>query len=580
MAARAPVPMAPAADLLVNRKEYDALVAVAKASEGEEVCHEEVAHRPPPLTVVRRVLAGGALLAAAVAFALLCAGVARSGTIARGEEGLRQGPLRVASSEVEVKAQVFTGGRCGKKDEDTDYVLWGPQWGKSLDHIPDPEMCCAMCQGVPQCQSWTWIKDAGLDGCPSQCWMKSRRPDKKVHGKSGYVSGLPPPRPPLRAAPPRSAGLAEASGGSYGKDNATNVGGLLRGGTRQAVQDETCSKIERDTDYQAGDNLNMVPNIMNAWKCCEECHAVARCRSWTWGKARAEDEHNSVCYLKSAIPKKSEKKSADGLVSGLPGKRHETEGPKFDMEAVTVVRPGSIYCFSLIMPKSYEQELMETQHSLNAGIFACDEAAVYSNMTLHLASGLQTGVVDSDLKCVLGGDAYTALNTWIFIAVWRKVVEDGRYLYHDWTVKVDADSVFFPDRLSVVLQDHKGGGFINNCKYGLHGPIEVLSRAAVATLAEDYAASFDGKSPKKCVEGLHFGTWGEDVFLDRCLHDVLKLPRGMDDRLMCEAHCDCPDWYWCKNGTSRVVFHPFKRPDLYRQCMANALDGQPLLVKK
>ena len=34
-----------------------------------------------------------------------------------------------------------------------------------------------------------------------------------------------------------------------------------------------------------------------------------------------------------------------------------------------------------------------------------------------------------------GGDTNTALNTWIFIAVWYQVIEDKRYALHDWTVK-------------------------------------------------------------------------------------------------------------------------------------------------
>merc|ERR1719356_1530603 len=94
----------------------------------------------------------------------------------------------------------------------------------------------------------------------------------------------------------------------------------------------------------------------------------------------------------------------------------------------------------------------------------------------------------------------------------------------------------------------------------------------MAALAADYAKSFDGNAPKECVENLQFEMWGEDMFLDQCLSKVLKVDRQMDERLMCEAHCDCPDWFWCKNGTDRVIYHPFKQKDLYRQCLANALD--------
>lgn len=380
-------------------------------------------------------------------------------------------------------------GQCGTVDQDTEYVLWGPQWGMPLDHIPSPEMCCAMCQGVPKCAAWTWVKDAGLDGCPSQCWLKDRKPDAK-NKKGGFVSGLPPTRPPIVIPPTRSGKFA-----------------ALEGAAREAEEEE------------------------------EEAQ------------------------------------------------KHETGSRRvkllYDTEAVEVRDPGSIFCFSLMMPRSYELELLKNQHKLGAGIFACDEAAVYSNESITVAHGVRTRVVDSDLVCKLGGESYTALNSWIFVAVWRKVVEDATYMHFSWTVKVDPDSVFLPDRLNMVLRDHKAAGYLNNCKYGLHGPIEVLSRSAVAALAADYDASPDGKSPKKCVEQLDLNSFGEDVFLDRCLKDVLKVSREMDERLMCEAHCDCPDWFWCKNGTSRVSFHPFKRPDLYSQCMANALDsGSTMFMQK
>ena len=29
-------------------------------------------------------------------------------------------------------------------------------------------------QAEPKCKSFAWVEDAGLDGCPSQCWLKGR----------------------------------------------------------------------------------------------------------------------------------------------------------------------------------------------------------------------------------------------------------------------------------------------------------------------------------------------------------------------------------------------------------------------
>jgi len=334
--------------------------------------------------------------------------------------------------------------KCGKTDEDVEYQDTTNGWGKHFDHIKTPELCCSLCQGNPKCWSFTWVKDAGLAGCPSQCWLKGAvgNPVRKI----GFVSGVPPPR---RQLPPVPSG------------------------------------------------------------------------------------------------------------AGGPG--------------------GSLWCFALMQPAGYERSMLRWQHDHKASIFACDGYAVYSNESLSVAPGVVSSVVDSNLKCNFGGDSGTALNAWIFIAVWKKIVDDGAYRNFDWVVKVDPDAVFFPDRLGLLLRGQPKVGYLLNCKYGLHGPIEVFSTNAVNALAADYGRSWDKKAPKTCVEGLKSksGLWGEDMFLDQCFQKILKVtPRTLQPTLMCEDHCECPAWYWCQNGTDRVSFHPFKTPYSYAVCMANALGGQ------
>jgi len=231
----------------------------------------------------------------------------------------------------------------------------------------------------------------------------------------------------------------------------------------------------------------------------------------------------------------------------------------------------SLFCFSLVLPTGYERKFINMQRDLNTSIFACDRAAVYSNLSFDFAPGQKTSVVNSSLSCEKGGDSYTALNSWVFIEVWRRVISDGWFLEYEWTVKVDADAVFFPDRLRIVLNDHPGAGYVSNCRYGMHGPVEVLSRTAMQVLSDDYADSEDERSPRRCVDELQFGLWGEDMFLDNCLSQVHNVSRVVDVRLLCEGACDCPDWFWCNSGDDRVSYHPFKREDMYRQCVANAL---------
>lgn len=366
--------------------------------------------------------------------------VAGVGLLARHEKQQLRYPPALASLQLD---SLLPDGQssCGKMEANIEYSGDLPDvWGTNFDHIPSAEMCCAMCHGLPKCKAFIWVKDAGLDGNPSQCWMKGAVPPNKGQ-KAGVVSGIPPARPSLPEAP-----------------------------------------------------LSTPPTSENG--------------------------------------------------------------------------TDTIFCFSLSMPFGYEPGLLQFQQSMNASIFGCDDHAVYSNATVP---GVQTTIIKKDLTVKPGGDSYTLLNTWVFIAVFKKVIDDGWHKKHKWVVKVDPDAVFFPDRLRVVVKAHGSTGYINNCKFGLHGPIEVFSRIAMNALAADYEASFDKKTPKKCVEKLHFGQWGEDFFLSQCLTKILKVTRELDERLMCEAHCDCPDWYWCHNGTGRVTFHPFKQVDLYKQCMADAL---------
>ncbi|CAK0828013.1 unnamed protein product [Prorocentrum cordatum] len=391
----------------------------------------------------------GAVLVAALVSVLAAATAITAASVARGRQ-LR----RMAAAGLELQLNAATGGAtwvpefessCGVTEVDVEYVDEVSGWGTNYDHIPTPEMCCAMCQGEPRCKAFTWVKDAGLpDGCRSQCWLKGGTGTPRE--KKGLVSGRPPPR-----------------------------------------------------------------------------------------------------------------RSLDKIPAGAGGKG------------------GSLFCMSLMVPGTDEEKLLLWQYTNKASIFACDATAIYSNQEIELAKGVTTLVIDSDLKCEYGGDSQSALNSWIFIALWQKLIDDGEYANHDWVVKADPDAVFFPDRLGAMLAEHKGHGYINNCRYGMHGPIEVLSKRAVDALAKDYAASFDGKAPKRCVEEQDFGQWGEDMFLDQCLGTVLEVaPHPVDVRLMCESHCDCPAWYWCQNGTDRVSYHPFKTVAAYQNCMANALGGPEL----
>mmetsp|Transcript_78672 Transcript_78672/g.202630 ORF Transcript_78672/g.202630 Transcript_78672/m.202630 type:complete len:999 (+) Transcript_78672:99-3095(+) len=98
--------------------------------------------------------------------------------------------------------------------------------------------------------------------------------------------------------------------------------------------------------------------------------------------------------------------------------------------------------------------------------------------------------------------------------------------------------------------------YLNNCKWGLHGPIEVLSRRAVAT----YVAGLP-----KCVKLLD-NPWGEDKFLDQCMIS-LGVKRVDEFHLLSETACGEQP---APCGTSDVAFHPFKSMDTWQVCAMKA----------
>jgi len=293
----------------------------------------------------------------------------------------------------------------------------------------------------------------------------------------------------------------------------------------------------------------------------------------------------------------------------------------------------SLWCFALMMPFGYELPLMREQLRRGAGLFGCDEFVVFSNRTLMLNSPgpgqkrILSLPIHSNLRADYGGRWGTALNTDIFVEVWNSVSLLGRYQFHDWTVKTDPDSVFFPERLRELLgrwpmnsipapgkhsmqaacgrcglkgRRHEtctsrvqllqaqgstcrdalkqaaeppprdcgcscgdlacnvtaSAMYLNNCRFGLHGPIEVLSREAVAT----YISGAD-----RC-EAIQEKPFGEDEYLRRCL-DKLGVRRVDEFSLLNEQACGVLPVI-CTSA--HVAFHPFKSTGGYFGCWAAA----------
>lgn len=283
--------------------------------------------------------------------------------------------------------------------------------------------------------------------------------------------------------------------------------------------------------------------------------------------------------------------------------RPHPAAPKVAPKAPSV----SLFCVVLFLAYTSEQELLLNAFDRKVGVFQCDHHAIYSNQVVELRPGLVSRRISSSMKAELGGQFVTRMNLGVFMALCRQLIIDSDYLNFDWTVKVDPDTVWFPQRLRSSITEYtwgvSGDGiYLNNCPNGLHGPIEVFSQGALHALflkIPTCNAKFNGP---KCIQncegvwkqvsvcnGECIDWWGEDIWIDQCLKRFSTARRAFAKDLLQEEHCQLPpsgklprwgktDWASCKYQDV-VAFHPFKNVSGYNQCLDNALSSQRLAAQ-
>lgn len=206
----------------------------------------------------------------------------------------------------------------------------------------------------------------------------------------------------------------------------------------------------------------------------------------------------------------------------------------------------SMYCIMAVVPDSPEMDLLWTAKTNGASIFGCNASSVYR--------AWETGSASWDTA------EATVVNTAVFLKVMEWVKEDALYLSYDWTVKVDADCVFLPERLRshiwglrppantpVYLKNNHLEGLGNN---GFLGAIEVFSKTAMD--------KFMG-SAKDC--GRFLGTnSGEDGFFKGCM-DAIGVGFMLDSNMFKPNY----DTATCTNGMY-AAYHPIKYPSHWQRC--------------
>merc|ERR1712001_638684 len=102
---------------------------------------------------------------------------------------------------------------------------------------------------------------------------------------------------------------------------------------------------------------------------------------------------------------------------------------------------------SLATSSNHELELLNLAAVRTAGIFACEQWDVFSDVSAAMATGYVTTKVEDtngEFHQLKRKDSGTWVNWAIFYQVWRKIREVGKWQSADYTIKVDADAVFVP----------------------------------------------------------------------------------------------------------------------------------------
>jgi len=295
-----------------------------------------------------------------------------------------------------------------------------------------------------------------------------------------------------------------------------------------------------------------------------------------------------TCYLVSEGKAKCMKKCTPGKDGTCLARVVTASATKSDVTLSTT----NMFCFAVYVndtgttKKIYDLELLRTNLFLGTSIFGCEAYKVYSDVTTWLSPG----DVDTEMVTELPGAPFNFakrkfngrwINSNIFLSVWKKIEEQGLWEDKDWTIKVDADTVFLPSRLRQKLSTQEvtsNGIYIENCKYvpfGFYGSLEVISRKAVATYLsgiDDCRTSLNYMGKEKLTDN---EAWGEDLFAQRCmdLHGVDKVSMwdlttdGLCISMRPEGQKKNKKWTPDCATTMTPALHPFLKPKGYFECL-------------
>eukprot|EP00445_Apocalathium_hangoei_P035740 CAMPEP_0203945956 /NCGR_PEP_ID=MMETSP0359-20131031/81348_1 /ASSEMBLY_ACC=CAM_ASM_000338 /TAXON_ID=268821 /ORGANISM="Scrippsiella Hangoei, Strain SHTV-5" /LENGTH=305 /DNA_ID=CAMNT_0050877179 /DNA_START=111 /DNA_END=1025 /DNA_ORIENTATION=+ len=217
------------------------------------------------------------------------------------------------------------------------------------------------------------------------------------------------------------------------------------------------------------------------------------------------------------------------------------------LPTATEVTETTLFCFTVLLPFSYEAVLAAAQYVEGLGVFSCDDHMLFSNSSaedlfppgIHPAKwpsqGPDVHVIPGTLKKHMDGNGLSSWDAASFLKVWDALFQDPRYLQSDWTLKVQPDAVFLPSRLRATMWQHCPARGDRDCDALLvrtampNSPFEVMSKAAVATYSTGYL---------DCMASLGTTGQGDGEYLAACFK-LLDIETVLEPSLFSEQVETC-----------------------------------------
>jgi hypothetical protein len=224
---------------------------------------------------------------------------------------------------------------------------------------------------------------------------------------------------------------------------------------------------------------------------------------------------------------------------------------------------NSMFCFLMAqVDGGYERDLIENAKQRGLSIYndGCDEHLTITDVKIEIC-----GMGKCEMTAPIGsfacekGEWGSWANAEVFLRGWRALDDDARYRQHDWTVKVDADTVFYPDRFPLHMDTLKLSAdapvFLKNFMpgYPVVGALEAVSTIALTEFFDNH--------PNDC-DDLAIGA-AEDYWFWKCM-ERLGAQMIQDDMLL--QHEGHPAGDKCMDGWF-VAMHPYKSVDAYNGCI-------------